>query len=253
LADNPLVACELLAQLADSEQDPRMAVAWLEPVLGEFLYPFFIVLGHATDAVVYQSAIGELARYDIDCLRILLQTASFAGHLNLVLPGFASWLANGALRQALDNATSQYWRDLVWILRPGDVSSQAWLDLALLASGNYPRFLLADLDQQAQLHYNESIASAWTELTTDLGPACDSLLQDALISYLSRQSWPTNSAQAAAVIDLTARLTEAGERARLKVMIEDQLSAVPSGTLWQVVREWLKRLRRRPDISQYES
>ena len=148
MAGNQLLACELLALLAGSERETRAALTWLEPALGGFLHPFSVVLGDA-QGTVGQLEFGQLARYTMTCVRALLQAASYAGRLRLVLPGFTIWLARETLdRGGLDAVESRYWHDLVWALTPTNAVCAAWLDLALLASGNDARFLVAEADGQ---------------------------------------------------------------------------------------------------------
>lgn len=249
IASNPLIACELLTLQAGSEHGAGAAVSFVKPVLHAFLHPFFIAVG-AIQGTVDQFGFGQLARQDTDCVRALLQTASYSGHLPQVLPGFVAWLAGGA-RGPSDADISLYWRGIIWTLTPADAESQAWLDLALLVSGNAPRYLLTDLDRKARLRYNECLASAWSDVVASEGPALDDRLADMLGSSLAETTWAANARHADAVVDLTMRLTDGGKRDRLEAMIAGSVSNVPEAARSEFARGWLARVQRsRPGVVQ---
>lgn len=246
MAGNQLLACELLALLAGSERETRAALTWLEPALGGFLHPFSVVLGDAV-GTVDELECGQLARHSMTCIRALLQAASYAGRLRLVLPGFTSWLARETLeRGGLDAVESRYWHDQAWALTPSDAASAAWLDLALLASGNDARFLLAAADGRSREQYGECFASAWSELVAYVDPGLDDLLASALITYLDRTNWTADAMQIDAVVDLTARLTTGDQRAGLESVIAEALMARPEAARRESAKAWLAQVRPSP-------
>lgn len=246
MAGNRLLACELLAQQAGSQQATRAALTWLEPALGGFLRPFLVVLSEAP-GTVDQLAVGQLAHYNVTCVRALLQAASFGGHLQLVLPGFTGWLARSTLEHGgLDDVARQYWYEVAWALTAAAPVAQAWLDLAMLVTGNDPRFLLAAADRPGVQQYNDCFAAAWSELLAGAGQAIDDRLTAALIRYLDQASWTADAWQVDVVVDLATRLTGAGRRTRLESAIADSLLARREAAEREPAQAWLALVRPAP-------
>jgi hypothetical protein len=237
LADNPLVACELLAHLAGAGQGLEPTLVWLQPVLGGFLAPFPAVLGRGP-AEVSEQAIGQLADRDAEYVIALLTAARDLRRLNLVLPGFASWLGRNVGPGAPDQVR-RYWRARIAALAPAPPDSIAWLDLALLISGNAPMFLLQERNQQGRRAYTASAAGGWAMLCRDLGPAADEVLTNNLASYLRRERWTASAATANAVTDLAEQLTGGGRRSGLRAAVSDALVRTPAAERWTFAREWL--------------
>jgi hypothetical protein len=240
VAGNYVVAGELLAQRAGSERDTRAALAWLEPGMREFLHPFLVVLGDAPGPVD-RLQLSQLARYNVNCLRALLQAASYGGRLHLLLPAFADWLASGTLDR--DAATNRYWYEQIWGLPATDPAAQAWLDLALLASGNDPRFLLTSVYGPSARPYAECFASAWPDLVTNTGQAVDDLLTDTLVGYFDRTSWTSDGMKADTVVMITEMLSGNGRRERLESAIADALMASGEAARRDSAQAWLARVR----------
>lgn len=235
LALNPGAGAALLAYLCASQQGIAKlgaAVEWLEPVLDRVLPPFNAVLGDGVGVAserVDASVIGKLSRDGgQSSVRFLLRAASHRRRLQLVLPGLTPWLALEATQQGTVNG--RFWSDVAMELTPATAMEGAWLDLALLATGNNPRSLF--VGKFAHQEFNRHLAAAWQALTTLLqenfqaGQAADDLLTDALIDFLSRYPWRANQAHAAVVADLTTRLSADGARPRLKAAVLDTMEAL---------------------------
>lgn len=243
MADNQLLACELLAQRAGFERETRAALSWLEPPLRDFLYPFAAVLGNASGSVG-QREIGQLAHYSVSCVRALLMAASNGSRLQVVLPGFTSWLLHSTLGQgSMDETESLYWHDVAWALVVTDAASQAWLDLALLASGNDPRFIRDAVDWPAQQHYDECFTEFWAHLTASGGQAVDDWMTRAFIRYLDRTTWTADGKLVDVVVDLVKRLAAAGTRERLQAAVAERLAAKPDGARRESAKHWLAEVR----------
>jgi hypothetical protein len=241
MANNQILAGELLTQLAGTEPGTRTALAWLEPALGDFLRPFLVVLGAAPGAVD-PAQIAHLAHYDVTCVRALLQAASYGGRLHLVLPGFTTWLALGAVDQQAPAGMSRYWYELAWSLTGGDAFSRAWLDLALLVSANQPRFLLAAMDWPGHAQYNENLAGAWPELVGNTGQPVEELLTSTFIGYLAGTSWTSDAMLVDTVVNLASLLTSDGRRTRLQTAIVESLLAAPEAAHRDSARAWLAQV-----------
>jgi hypothetical protein len=236
LTKNPAVACEVLTQLAGAESGTRVAVAWIEPVLGDFLRPFINVLGDPPSPAG-QGALDQLAVHGASWIRALLQTASNANRLDYAVPGFASWLAADAAEKGMaDKAMRQYWRNTVGALKPRAEATRAWLDICLLLTGNDPLFLLADREDRRR--FNECFAVAWQQLASET-PASDVLLTTALAGYLGREPWTASVELAADVADLVERLTPDRRRSQLEVVVTRMLSAAPGAATWDFAARWL--------------
>jgi hypothetical protein len=243
MAGNQLLACELLAQRAGSEREARATLAWLGPPLRDFLYPFAVVLGDAPGNVSQQE-LGQLARYNMTCVRSLLQAASYSGRLPQVLPAFVGWLLYSTLgNDGMDDAESLYWHDLIWALNAADAASQAWLDLALLASGNDPRYIRKAADWPSQERYDECLTEAWAELAASGGPAADDQLTRGFTGYLDRTRWTADGKLVDVVVDLTQRLAAAGPRERLEAAVAERLAARPEGARRESAKIWLAKVR----------
>ncbi len=241
LAGNPLVACELLVQVAESAETTRAAIAWLDPVLGRLLPPFFAVLGDQP-GVVDVRQLDELAGFDLTSVHMLLQAASYAQRLDRVLPAFASWLTWRALQAgAPPPAEARAWQDRAWALAPADVTSRVWLDLALLVSGSAPRSMLTA--QGEQHGYNACFIAAWRELVQEHGTACDELITTALTHYLSQPHWTADRSRVTAVVDLMQQLAASGKPPRLEAVVAGALSAAPGASNWEVARQWLGHMQ----------
>jgi hypothetical protein len=242
LAANPAVVSELLAQLAGSE-GPRAALAWLEPVMGDFLRPFSIVFGDTRDTID-RFQLDQLARYGIGCVGALLQAAFHSGRLNLMLGGFSSWLAVDGLRpRTSDPAETRYWYEQCWALTVADDESQAWLDLALLASGNQPRFLLNTVYGPYSRDYCEILAIVWPDLVAGAGQAADDLLTDRLVVYLEGTNWTSDPLKVDTVVLLAGLLTHDGYREDLASAVTNALLDNPEATRRGAGHEWLSRVR----------
>jgi hypothetical protein len=244
LAGNPLVACELLTHLAGDGQDLESALAWLQPVVGGVLAPFSTVMGRAPGEVSEQ-AIGQLADHDAEYVSALLVAAHSLNRLELVLPGFASWLGDKVLRRgAPDPAQGQYWYDRVIAIQRTTAPSAAWLDLVLLILGKPLRFLLARVDQRTRKLYTDSIVNGWVALSGSLGRPGDDLLTHNLTVYLRQERWAADAATATGVTDLARPLTRDGQRPGLRAAISDALERSPEAARWQFAREWLPPVRK---------
>ena len=238
LTKNPAVACELLAQLSGSGNETGTAIAWIGPVLGDFLRPFISVLAD-TPSAVDRDALGELAVHGVSWIRNLLMAASNANRLEHAVPGFAGWLAVGVADKGVpDKAIRQYWRNTVGALGPRTEAARAWLDLCLLLTGNDPAFLLADREDRAQ--FNECFVTAWQRLAAG-SPGADGPLTSALADYLNRKPWTASLALAASVADLAERLTPDRRRRQLEVVVARMLSATPGAADWGFAARWLAK------------
>ena len=171
LVGHPLVASLLLAHLAGVQGELEPVLTWLEPVLGETLAPFLTVLSHAP-GIVSQHDIGVLARSDAGCVAALLTAANVRGRLDLVLPGFTSWLGRVRLGPSpADPDTIRSWRDYAVAVRPSAPGDAGAAGSRAADHGDPPRFLLERRDNASQRRYNEDAARAWAVLADDLGPA----------------------------------------------------------------------------------
>ena len=142
LAGNLFLAGLLLVHLANTKQDLGPVRTWLEPALGATLTPFFTVLGR-TPGLVSEQDIEILARSEVRCVAVLLTAAHGQERLDLVLPGFTSWLGRVRLQPGTGDADmATYCRNHAVALWPAGAGTQAQLDLALLITGAPPRFLL---------------------------------------------------------------------------------------------------------------
>ena len=234
LADSAFVASLLLAQVSSSARDLRTAVDWLEPALRQPLAAFFAVLGQRPHEISRHD-ITELASRDREYVVALLDAASAPDRLDLVLPGFADWLGRQLFaRGSRDQEQAEYWRTRAMALRPVTPDTGVWLDLVLLLVGESPRYLLADRDRQSRRRYNQAAANAWADLAARLGPAGDDILTRALTDYLSQGQWAADSTRAAAVTALVERLTEDGQRPRLRAAIFDVLKPASRKPTYEV-------------------
>jgi hypothetical protein len=239
VASDPLVFAELLAEYARSEREARAALGWLEPGLHEFLRPFSLIVGNDPGAVD-QRQLGQLARHGIDPVGALVRAASRCGRLGLVLPAFVSWLALG--RNPADPAADRYWCEQARALTVmEDPQSQAWIDLALFASANDPRFLLVTVSGRPAAPYCEFLAASWSQLVADTGQAVDDLVTDGLIGYLNRAPWTSDPSQVETVVAIGSMLTAGGQRKRLESAITDALLDAPEAGRLDAARNWLHR------------
>ena len=243
LADNPLVACELLAQLAGNERELQLALGWLEPVLPAPLAPFYIVFGHAPGEVT-EASIQQLAERDREFVALLLTSASIRGRPDLVLPGFIRWLAGNAVTAGPPSTETAYWRPRIVALGPADADSAAWLDLALLASANDPCFMLQRRDQQGREQYTRRLVHGWLTLITELGPGIDEALARTLAGYLHRERWWADAAQAIVVTEVVRQVTRDDRRSPLWVATAEELSRTPQAGKWRFAQDF--RLADRP-------
>lgn len=227
LSRNAAAGAALIAHLAASRGQAEVSVAieWLEPVLDQVLPPFNAVLGDEPEPVD-AAALQQLSQNGGPLsVRYLLRAASYLRRLRFVLPGLASWMVTEATRPGAPDR--RFWNEAAMELTPGNVAEDAWLDLALLASGNDPRTLLAGRYSQQQ--FGQCLTDAWRELATllrDQGQEADELLTGALIDFLGRHPWRTDQAQAAAVMKLASRLTADGARPRLLAVVLDTTEAL---------------------------
>ncbi len=239
LAGNPLLASLLIVHLADTQKEVEPVRSWLGAVLGETLTAFFTVLGRAP-GLVSEHDIEILARSDARCVAILLTAAHGRERLNLVLPGFTSWLGHVHLRPGTaDPDMAAYCRDHAVELRPAGPGTQAELDLALLITGNPPRFLLERRDNASQQRYNEAAARGWAVLAEDLGRAGDEALTSTLREFLAGGSWAHDGTQAAAVVGLVTLLTRDGQRRPLRAAVTGVLARTSGARRWSFTRAWL--------------
>lgn len=245
LTGTPLVVAELLSQLAGSDWGPRAALDWLGPEMGEFLRAFAVVLGES-GGLVDRPQLDQLAYYGVGCVGALLQAAAHSGRLNLMLPAFSGWLAIREL-SAADRDEAQYWCDLTWALLVSDPANQAWIDLALLASDNDPRFLLQTVYGATAEPYCESLTAAWSELAAGTGRAADDLLAGRLTEYLDRVPWLADELKVDTVILITQLLTHGGCRAQLASAVANALLNNPEAARSAAARQWLSQVR--PDFN----
>jgi hypothetical protein len=247
LAHNPGAGAALLAHLCASQwgiANLGAAVEWLEPVLDQVLPPFNAVLGDGAGLAlepVDARAVDKLSRDGgQSSVRYLLRAAAHRRRLHLVLPGLAPWLAWQAIQQ--DTVNGRYWSDVAMELTPATALEAAWLDLALLATGNNPRSLFAGKFSYQEFH--RQLAAAWQELTAlmqenfQAGQAADDLLTPALVDFLGRYPWRASQAHAAIVNDLTRWLCANGARPQLKAAVLDPVEALrqlpPQATSGQI-------------------
>ena len=227
LVRNPVAGAALLAHLCASrgQAGTGIAVEWLEPVLDRILPPFNAVLGEPPEPVTTHAVDSLRECGNERSVRYLLRAASYLGRLHLVLPALATWLAWEAMQPAPPDR--RFWNDAAMELTPASVADAAWLDLALLATGNDPRSLFADNFPSSAL--SQSLAAAWRELTAvqqSQGQAVDDLLTGALIDFLGRREWRGDQQRTAAVEELTRLLTTGGARPRLKTAVLDPAEAL---------------------------
>jgi hypothetical protein len=242
LAANPIVVSELMAQLAGSA-GTRAALTWLEPAMDDFLRPFSVVLGDSP-GTVDQFQLDQLARYSIGCSGALLQAAFHSGRLNRMLPAFSSWLAVRDLGpRAGEPAETRFWYEHCWAINVADTESQAWLDLALLASRNQPRYLLNTVYGPTCRDYCEILAVAWSELVTSVGQAADDPLTDRLIGYLEETRWTADPLKVDTVVLLAGLLTRDGYREHLASAVTNALLDNPEAARRGPGSEWLSRFR----------
>jgi hypothetical protein len=239
LAGNLLLASLMLVHLADAQRELGPVRTWLGPVLGGTLTAFFTVLGQVPGRVS-EHDIEILARSDAGCVAILLTAAHGHGRLDLVLPGFTSWLGRAELRPGtVDPGMAAYCQDQAVALRPTEPETQAQLDLALLITGKPPQFLLERRDNASQQRYNEATARGWKVLAGDLAPVGDEALTESLRIFLARGSWAHDGAQANAVAGLVTRLTRDGQRRALDAALREVLARTPAARRWSFARGWL--------------
>jgi hypothetical protein len=243
VAGNPAAGAALLASLAASWQPGRpeleAAAEWLEPVVDQVVRPFVALLGDAFGAgpkavpeAADAAAIGRLDHYgDYVSVLYLLRAASYRKRLNLVLPGFAGWIA--VRRGEVAEQDIRRWGDTVRELTPATVDEAAWLDLVLLITGSNLRFLLSGQYRQPQ--FSQQLARAWQELAAAAGPdggAVDELAEIALTAFLKRAAWRADRTQTAAVVNLVRILTQRAPRPRLLRVARDPvetLRQLPTG------------------------
>jgi hypothetical protein len=240
LRDNPLVACELLAQLAGSDQDPGGPVRWLRSAMPALVAPFAVVFGAKT-GTVDRNSIGQLAGHGDGCVRALLEAASNLSRLDRVLPGFLGWLAAEDEREP---AVRQYWHDRVWALRPAEAMTRAFIDVALLVLGFAPSFLLMASQETDWPVYLDQFERAWSAACPPHGRCDGNRLSSALAGYLARQRWSSNPAQAKAVVEVTRWITRDAEHPALVAMVESALAAAPQAAEWGFAQAWLAEVRR---------
>jgi len=242
LAANPIVVSELMANLAGSDRI-RAALAWLRPAMGDFLRPFSVVLDDVPGTVDWLQ-LDQLARYSISCAGALLQAAFHGGRLNQMLPAFSRWLAVRDLRpRADDPAETRFWYDHCWAINVADTESQAWLDLALLASRNQPRYLLDTVYGPTCRDYCEILAVAWSELVTSAGQAADDPLTDRLVRYLEGTRWTADPLKVDTVVLLADLLTRDGHREQLASAVTNALLDNPEAARRGAGSDWLSRFR----------
>jgi hypothetical protein len=239
LAQNPLVVCELMRALADSPQEAALAIRWLTPVTPDMIRPFAEVLSDPP-AAINQRAVARLYDSGIACVRALLMAAFHARRLDLALPGFLTWLVSQS--QIVPEAQA-YWRSLAWALDSENISCQAWVDLVLLAVGESPRYLLAVAGKAGWQEYGESFAEAWTGLLSSR-PAKRDRLTATLTEYLDHEPWADDADRALSVIDLSRRLSQAGQQPTLLAVVAATLSATPTAVGSHRVNEWLAQAER---------
>jgi hypothetical protein len=239
VADNPLLASLMLVHLADAQRELGPVRTWLGPTMGGTLTAFFTVLGQAPGRL-NEHDIEVLARSDTGCVAVLLTAAHSHHRLDLVLPGFTSWLGRAQLRPgAVDPGMAAYCRDQAVALRPTEPETQAQLDLALLITGKPSQFLLERRDNASQQRYNEATAQGWKVLTGDLAPAGDEALTESLRMFLAKGSWAHDGAQANAVVGLVTRLTRDGQRRALDAAVREVLAQAPAARRWSFAKGWL--------------
>ena len=245
LAGNLLVACELLTQLAGNERELQTVLDWLDPVLPAPLAPFHIVFGRAR-AEVSEAAIQQLAERDPEFAALLLTAASDRGRLDRVLPGFARYLARNAVATGPPSEESvHYWRTRIVAVKPGGPDTAAWLDLALLAAGNDPCFMLERRDQQSREQYTKRLVHSWLTLVAELGLAVDEALAGPLVRYLRRERWWADAAPAIVVTEVVRQLTRGDHSSPLWVATAEELSRAPQAEIWRFAEDF--RLPGRPN------
>lgn len=239
MGGNPLVACELLAQVAGSDPGASQAIDWLAHAVPELLVPFDTVLT-GSQRPIDQQAIRQLASLGRDCVRALLQAAARVNRLNLVLPAFLQWLSS---RGELGSAEDRYWQILLRDLPLGDAGIRAGVDLALLTVNSWPGSLLTVAGQADWPVYASYFTSAWGALCVP--GRCDAeRLSATLGQYLAGQPWATDLVRARAVVELTRRLTQSGYRQELVGAVASSLSELPATARWPFVQDWLAEVER---------
>ena len=237
LARNPLVACLLICRLADTQPDLEPLRNWLELVLGRTLTAFFTLLARPPGPVS-ASDMEILASPDAGCVVLLLRTAHGRERLDLVLPGFTSWLGRVRLQPGGGNPELvAYCRDGALALQPAEPEAQAWLDLMLLLTSDRPRYLLESRDKPSQQRYDNEVARGWAVLANNLGRAGDEALTRTLRDFLAQGSWADDGAQAAAVVGLVTLLTRDGQRRALGAAVTEVLARTSSARRWSFARD----------------
>lgn len=239
LGGNPLLASLLLVHLADAQSEPGPVRTWLGPALGETLTAFFTVLGQAPGRLS-EHDIEVLARSDTRCVAVLLTAAHNHQRLDLVLPGFTSWLGRVQLQPGTaDRDMAARCRDHAVALGPARPETRAQLDLALLITTKPPQFLLERRDNASQQRYNEAVADGWTVLVRDLGRAGDEMLTATLGRFVAGGRWAHDSAQAAAVVGLVKLLARDGHRHALIAALAEVLARTSAARRWSFARDLL--------------
>lgn len=240
LTFSPLVSCSLIAQLAGAQPTATAVLDWLRPATDGLLAPFAAVLGPAP-AAVEPGLAGELIRQDEECARLLLVAASAAGRLDRALPGFAEWASAAVAGPDIGMPVrTQYWRDVLATLPVDSAGLRAWTDLALLALGADPRFLL--VEQAGVPGYSQAFADGWNRLAAGKhGQVADEVLTAALTEYLRGRHWARDQAQVSIVADIVERLTVGGRRPRLEAQTAAAV-ATSGARAWLSVKGWFDRL-----------
>jgi hypothetical protein len=249
LAFSPLVSCSLIARLAGPGPGAAAVLDWLRPAADGLLAPFTAALGLAP-AAVEPGQVGALVRHDDECARLLLAAASAAGRLDHALPGFAGWAVAAVARPGSGTPVRpQYWRDVLTALPAGSASVRAWIDLALLALGADPRFLLSG--EAGVPDYSQAFADGWNRLTAgQQGQVIDGMLTAALTGCLRGRHWARDQAQVSTVADIVDRLTAGGRRRRLEAQVAAAV-ATSGARAWLSVKGWVDRLlQAHPDAVQ---
>jgi hypothetical protein len=247
LPSNPALVCEMAAQLVGSGQDSNLSRSWLRRAMPELLAPFVTVLAERPRAVDV-AAIDRLSGYSADCVRALLQAASYAGRLCYVLPGVVRWLT---ARPDMALAERNYWRHHIVALAPRHARDRAHADLALLAVGAPPSWLLTMADQPDWRAYASCFVAEWPDRGSHRGAGAGERFAATLSRYLDEQPWALSYEHAKAVVSLTRNLTDLRYRPAFVGVVASVLAAVPGGMDWEFAERWLTEMERaRPGIIQ---
>jgi hypothetical protein len=241
LTSSPAVVAEVLAQLAAAQTDTKLVPPWLKPAIPGALTPILSVLAKSPRETS-AAAVAQLANVDVECVRALLYAAAHATRLDWVLPGFAGWLMG---RSEVGSRQQDYWRGHLLALGPLlPGRGRACVDLALLATGSQPRWLLATTDDPAWPSYRDCFADEWWKLGLRQGTPDGDRLFTVLSHYLDEQPWPATPEQANGVADLTERLTSGEPFLVLRGIVASVLVRVPGE--WSRIRalDWLDRVNR---------